>query len=234
MVKAMKTRKKNVRSPASGTAERHDQLREALLGAAERTVAAEGHQALRARALAHEVGCAVGAIYNVFPDLDALVLAAKARALDALDGALARAVARIDEPAGSGSTADEIAVRKLLALAATYLDFATERLPIWRMLFEYRIAPTAEVPTWYQTRLADLFVHVDAPLRAIVPDLAAEKRASLGRALFSAVHGVVALGLEQKLDKASRATIGAQAATIVRACVAGLMARERRDEIVSL
>jgi AcrR family transcriptional regulator len=230
----MKSPKKRPEKPAGGTAERHDQLREALLRAAERTVAAEGHQALRARALAHEVGCAVGAIYNVFPDLDALVLAAKARALDALDGELARAVARVDDTAGKSAPPGEIAVRKLLALAEAYLDFATERLPIWRMLFEYRIAPTAEVPAWYQARLADLFVHVDAPLRAIVPDLAAEKRASLGRALFSAVHGVVALGLEQKLDKASRATIGAQAATIVRACVAGLTARERRDEIVTL
>ena len=234
MVKAVKNRKKKAKPSAGGTAERHEQLRESLLRAAERTVAAEGHQALRARALAEEVGCAVGAIYNVFPDLDALVLAAKARALDALDGELARAVARADETVGANATAREMAVRKLLALAETYLDFATDRLPIWRMLFEYRIAPTAEVPAWYQARLADLFTHLEAPLRAIVPDLAAQKRASLARALFSAVHGVVALGLEQKFDKASRATIEAQAATIVRACVAGLMIPEQRDEIVSL
>jgi AcrR family transcriptional regulator len=231
LVNAMKNRRKKVEPSAGGTAERHDQLRDALLRAAERTVAAEGHQALRARALAQEVGCAVGAIYNVFPDLDALVLAAKARALDALDGELAQAVARID---ATGATAEEIALRKLLALAEAYLAFATGRLPIWRMLFEYRTAPSMAVPAWYQQRLRDLFVHLDAPLGTIVPDLSAEKRASLGRALFSAVHGVVALGLEERLDPTSRATIGAQAATIVRACVAGLMARQGHDEIVSL
>ena len=102
------------------------------------------------------------------------------------------------------------------------------------MLFEYRIAPAAEVPGWYQARLAGLFAHLDAPLRAIVPDLPTEQRISLGRALFSAVHGVVALGLEGKLDTTSRAAIAGQAATIVRACVAGLTARKRRDEIVRL
>ena len=90
------------------------------------------------------------------------------------------------------------------------------------------------MPAWYQQRLRDLFAHLDAPLRAIVPDLPAEKRASLGRALFSAVHGVVTLGLEQRLDKSTRATIGAQVATIVRACVAGLTARQGHDEIMSL
>ena len=234
MVKSMERRKKKLKSPAGGTAERHAELREALLRAVERTVEAEGYQALRARSLANEVGCAVGAIYNVFPDLDALVLAAKARALDALDAALAHAVARGDDTAGTEAAADEIALRKLLTLAETYLAFATDRLQIWRMLFEYRIAPTAEVPAWYQARLADLFAHLDAPLRAIVPDLPAKKRTSLGRAVFSAVHGVIALGLEEKLDRTSRATIAAQAATIVRACVAGLMVRKRRDEIISL
>ncbi len=46
-------------------------LREALVSAAERTVAAQGLSGLRARDLAREAGCAVGAIYTVFPDLDA-------------------------------------------------------------------------------------------------------------------------------------------------------------------
>src|SRR5215813_2002287 len=95
MVKAMKARKNKAPPPPRGKAERHEQLRESLLAAVERTVAAEGYQALRARSLAQEVGCAVGAIYNVFPDLDALVLAAKGRTLDTLDGELAAAVAAI-------------------------------------------------------------------------------------------------------------------------------------------
>jgi AcrR family transcriptional regulator len=233
MVKSMKSRKKTAKPPASRKAERHAQLRESLLAAVERTVTAEGYQALRARALAQEVGCAVGAIYNVFPDLDALVLAAKARALDALDEKLAAAVAHVDPTADADASDVERATRKLLMLAETYLAFATDRLPIWRMLFEYRTAPGTEVPAWYHARLADLFAHLDAPLRAIVPDLTASKRGSLGRALFSAVHGIVALGLEQRLDNVSRARIAAQAATIVRACVAGLTARER-GEIVSL
>ena len=47
------------------TAERKQNLKMALIAAAERAVAARGLAGLKARSLAAEVGCAVGAIYNV-------------------------------------------------------------------------------------------------------------------------------------------------------------------------
>jgi AcrR family transcriptional regulator len=226
VVKQLKT-KENV-GASSGTAARRDELREALLASVERTVVAEGYQALRARDLAREVGCAVGAIYNVFPDLDALILAAKGRALDLLDGELAAAVAAV--AAATPPTAD-VATHQLLALARAYLQFAIDHAQLWRMLFEHRIAAATELPAWYRDRLAALFSHLDAPLRAIVPELADENRALLGRALFSAVHGIVVLGLEERIDTVSHGAIAGQIATIVRACVAGLTARGRDDVI---
>ena len=225
MVKKLKTKEKV--SPPGGTAARREELREALLAAVERTVVAEGYQALRARDLAREVGCAVGAIYNVFPDLDALVFAAKGRTLDLLDRELGEAVAAVGP---ATSVTPEIATRQLLALADAYLRFAIDHAQLWRMLFEYR---ASEVPAWYRERLTALFAHVDAPLRAIVPDLAEAKRALLGRALFSAVHGIVTLGLEERIDTISPAAIAGQVATIVRASVAGLISGER-DEVIRL
>ena len=229
MVKQLKTKKNE--NPLGGTAARREELREALLAALERTVVAQGWQALRARDLAREVGCAVGAIYNVFPDLDALIFAAKGRTLDLLDRELGEAVGK---SAATRSITTEIATRQLLALAEAYLRFAIDHSPLWRMLYEYRAAPGAEVPAWYRERLSALFDHLDAPLRAIMPDIAADKRALLGRALFSAVHGIVALGLEERIDTLSHAAIAGQVATIVRACVAGLMGRGERDEVVRL
>jgi AcrR family transcriptional regulator len=229
MVKQLKT--KTNETPAGGTAARREGLREALLAALERTVVAQGWQALRARDLAREVGCAVGAIYNVFPDLDALVFAAKGRTLDLLDRELADTVAAV---ATAGSVGTETATRQLLALADAYQRFAIDHSPLWRMLYEHRAAPGTEVPAWYRDRLSALFAHLDAPLRAIVPDLAADKRALLGRALFSAVHGIVALGLEERIDTLSHAAIAGQVATIVHACVAGLMVRGASDEVVAL
>jgi len=230
MVKGLKT--KENKTPADATAARRGELREALLAAVERTVVAEGsYQALRARDLAREVGCAVGAIYNVFPDLDALIFAAKGRTLDLLDRELAAAVDTVGA-AASGERAG--ATRQLLALAHAYLRFAIDHAPLWRMLFEHRAAPGTEVPAWYRDRLSALFVHLDAPLRAIVPALADDKRAMLGRALFSAVHGIVAIGLEERIDTISPAGIAGEVETIVRACVAGLAARGGSDSVIRL
>lgn len=47
--------------------ERRERLRMALIDAAEATIAADGLAALKARDLAREVGCALGAIYTAFP-----------------------------------------------------------------------------------------------------------------------------------------------------------------------
>src|SRR5215469_594801 len=127
MVKAMPMRKKK---PAKSTTARHEQLREQLLRAAERTIATEGYQALRARALAEEVGCAAGAIYNVFPDLDALALEVKSRIIDVIDGELAQAVATA---AVKGASPEQAAIRRLLALAQAYLRFAVDHAARWRM-----------------------------------------------------------------------------------------------------
>jgi AcrR family transcriptional regulator len=226
MVKQLKTNKNE--KPSGGTAARREELREALLATLERTVVAEGYQALRARDLAREVGCAVGAIYNVFPDLDALVFAAKGRTLDLLDRELGEAVGAV---AAAGSVTAEIATRQLLALADAYLRFAIDHAPLWRMLYEHRAAPGTAVPAWYRERLSALFAHLHAPLRAIVPDRGEDERALIGRALFSAVHGIVALGLEERIDTLSHAAIAGQVATIVRACVAGLAGGERAEAV---
>ena len=45
--------------------------------------------------------------------------------------------------------------------------------------------------------MAQLFEHIERPLAKIFPNLGAEDRALLTRGLFSSVHGIVFLGLNQ-------------------------------------
>src|ERR1700737_1223693 len=77
----------------------HAVLRERLIDAAERTIAANGLAGLRARDLAREAGCAVGTIYNVFEHLDELILCVGSRTLAMLDAALE--AGRLGRPYGS-------------------------------------------------------------------------------------------------------------------------------------
>src|SRR5215467_10070549 len=85
-------------------AERRQNLKEALITAAERTIARQGLHGLRARDLADKVGCAVGAIYNVVADLDELILLVNSRTIAALERALTKAAeadARLVGPEGA-------------------------------------------------------------------------------------------------------------------------------------
>jgi len=61
--------------------ERRAKLREALILAAERSIAAKGLSGLKTRDLAREIGCANGAVYNLVADVDELILRVGSRTL---------------------------------------------------------------------------------------------------------------------------------------------------------
>jgi AcrR family transcriptional regulator len=200
------------------TEERRAGLRQALLEAAERTITAEGLKSLKARRLAAEANCAIGQIYNVWPDLDSLIIAVNARTLDDLDEVLTAAAA----PETDGATHAQQARAVLLAQADAYLEFASRNAQRWRAVFEHRLAGERELPTSYREQQARLFSHGDRPLRALVPGVAPADRADLGRAIFSAVHGVVWLGLEELLGPQSHDDLRRQLRTVMGAIVDGL------------
>jgi AcrR family transcriptional regulator len=180
---------------ADTTAGLRDRLRDALVAAAEDTIAKSGLGELRARDLAEKAGCAVGAIYNAVEDLDELVLLVNVRTLAALEHEFTAA------GAGEGGDADtrDAAIAQLVQLAHAYLAFATANGPRWRALFDHRM-PGREVPEWYRNEQHRLFRQVEKPLRVLQPDASPKRRALLARSLFSAVHGLVRLGLEEKLQ----------------------------------
>lgn len=202
------------------TEQRRAGLRRALLEAAERTVATQGLGALKARALAAEAGCAIGQIYNVWPDLDSLVIAVNARTLDDLEALLTAARAPIE--AADGAAPGEEARAVLLAQAEAYLDFARHNGERWRAVFQHRLSGGRVLPEWYREHQARLFSHVDRPLQVLLPDVAPAERAGLGRSIFAAVHGVVWLGLEELLAPQSHDDLRRQVRAIMGALVDGL------------
>lgn len=172
---------------ASKTETRRQELRDNLVAIAERTIASDGLGALRARDLAGEAGCAVGAIYNVFGDLTDLVLAVNARTFHQLGADVAAALA--DAP--------QDPVEQLVVMAQAYHRFAAQNHLSWRALFDVERAPGAAAPDWYLAEMGQLFTYISDPLAVIFPDLSAGDIALLTRALFSSVHGIVLLGLDQ-------------------------------------
>jgi hypothetical protein len=85
------------------------------------------------------------------------------------------------------------------------------------------MAPGKPVPEWAISEQMDLFRHIYRPLAALFPKRSADELGVTARSLFSAVHGMVLLGLEQKLIAVPVEALRKEIATIVRAMVDGLM-----------
>ena len=199
------------RSQRASTTERHQDLSRRLLEAAEAVIEAAGLEELRVRALADTVGCSVGAIYGVFPDMDALVLAVNARTLDAIDEAMRLA---------SAGKNPSLHLRRL---ADAYLDYAFLNRRRWNALFGHRMADGHALPAWYDERRAAAFNPIVAPVALLRPDLPEDACTLLARTLFSAVHGMVVRGLEGRITTVTLPMLRQQIRTVVEAIARGLV-----------
>ena len=176
---------------ARDTDKRREKLRNNLVTIAENQVRSSGIASLRARALAAEAGCAVGAIYNVFDDLTGLILAVNGRTFRRL-GAFVTDVVNAKDDA---SPTD-----RLVTIAIAYLQFASRNLNLWRALFEVDVSADQEVPNWYRDELRRLFSIIATPLSEVYPEADAAEIDLMTRALFSSVHGIVTLGLGKRIS----------------------------------
>ncbi len=206
----MNVQDRSERPKRSSTQARHQALHDRLVTAAEAEIVGVGLTNLRARSLADTVGCSVGAIYGVFPDLDALVLAVHGRTLDQIETAL--------RTAGAGKTPAD----HLNRLAAAYLDYAATHRNRWRALFEHRMPAGHAIPAWYAERQAGAFAQIEGPLRALQPQMKERQAMVLARTVFAAVHGMVDLGLDEKVAEMPMALLRAQVRLVVAAMARGL------------
>lgn len=172
---------------ASKTETRRNELRAKLIDIAETTIATEGLSALRARDLAAKAGCAVGAIYNVFGDLTDLALAVNARTFHQLGKAV---IAALED-------APDDCVEQLVVMGKAYHRFAAENYLSWSAIFDVERPSGQAAPDWYIAEMEKLFSHIIAPLTLMYPQESLENRILLTRALFSSVHGIVVLGLDE-------------------------------------
>ena len=78
------------------------------------------------------------------------------------------------------------------------------------------------MPPWFAERQAAAFSHIEGPLAVLAPDMDHHARALLARSLFAAVHGVVTLGLDEKVAAMPMPALRAQLRLVVEALGFGL------------
>ena len=188
-------------------------LKDRLVAAARARIEKNGLKGLRARDITADADCALGALYNVFADLDDLILHANYATLMALDATMEAAAQTGDGPEAC-----------LRALARAYLQFALDNRNLWNALFEHSLPAGVPTPDWYQAGNAVLFRHVLEPLSVLEPGLSEDMLTTRARTAFAAVHGIVTISLEERFFGLPKDKLAAELDRFVAVQAAGIRA----------
>ncbi|RTR03338.1 TetR/AcrR family transcriptional regulator [Halomonas nitroreducens] len=143
--------------------------------------------ALSLRSLARDVGCAPSTLLKLYGSFGNLLqhvnLESLARLRTAIDPLL-------DE---------RVPEERLKALAMAYWRFARDDAYRWQLLFDYPLAQEGELDRRQSDMIEALFLRVENTLKEYQPALGDLEARRLGRTLWGSVHGLVQLGLNERL-----------------------------------
>ncbi|WP_438766091.1 TetR/AcrR family transcriptional regulator [Kushneria sp. TE3] len=142
--------------------------------------------ALSLRSIARDVGCAPSTLLKLYGSFNNLLQYVNLETLDSLKG-------QIDT--FQAGTPDE----RLSALARAYWNFAHRYPHRWQLLFDYPLAEEGELDTRQGRMIEALFLRVEATLKEVQPNMADLEASRLARTLWGSVHGLVQLGLNERL-----------------------------------
>ncbi|MBB5755022.1 TetR/AcrR family transcriptional regulator [Prosthecomicrobium pneumaticum] len=163
-----------------------DELRRLALDAARRLVAEEGLRGLTVRRVAERIGYAPGTLYNLFANLDELVLRLNAETLDRMAEALAAAAACPP-------------MERAAALVEAYFDRIEAEPFAWGVLFEHRLPAGTALPDWYGARLDRLIGIAVAALEPLMTAWPVLERRRAIVAMWAGLHGISTLAVGSKL-----------------------------------
>lgn len=190
-----------------------DELRELIIEAATELIETAGLTGVSARAIARKIGYSPGTLYNVFQNLDDLLLTIEGRMLERLTDLL-RQVPRHDN-----------AHRHLLLLADAYIKFTHENGNLWNLLFEHQMQSNTEIPDWYQAKLEGLMAMVETDVRKMFPELAEEDVKRASRVLWAGVHGITSLSTAGKLSIITTESAGPLVTDLISSYIDGMSRR---------
>ncbi len=171
-----------------------EELRELILSATFRIVEANGFHALSAREIAREIGYAPGTLYNMFQNLDEILMRVEARVLADLERKLSEAMqARKD-------------IDALRCFASQYVQFAYRSPRLWELIQRHHPEDCKAAPDWYLEQLYAPIARL-GPVIGRVHELAdPDDAVRAARLVWSAVHGMVSVATTSKFGALPEAT----------------------------
>lgn len=165
-----------------------EELKELALKSAEELLNEKSASELSTRQIAAKMGYTVGTLYQIFDNLPDLLLHVNARTL----GILYQDCQKLDL-----STKD--AETNILAYANLYLQFAHSHSGLWELIFDSNVLTDKDLPDWYLSQANALFSLIEVQLNKINPDKSELEITKTSRVLWSSVHGICTLSINDNL-----------------------------------
>lgn len=165
-----------------------EQLKELALASAEQLLNEKPASELSTRQIATKMGYTVGTLYQIFKNLPDLLLHVNARSLKQLyDDCQQLDINNL-------SPQDII-----LLYANVYLKFAHSHTGLWEVIFDNKVLTEEELPEWYLNQVNVLFSLVEKQLKILQPDSSDLEITKTSRVLWSSVHGICTLSINNNL-----------------------------------
>lgn len=194
--------------------EKRSLLKQKVFDAAFERINQDGLTGLRARDIAKDAGCSLGSLYNAYQDLDDLILNVNSRVLEMLK-----------EDISTNAVEDQNADAALANLAVNYMNFAYTHYNLWTSLFGHTMQDNAPIPDWYTEQTNATFLTLIAPLLKLRPELDEAQAFILVRTLFSAVHGIITINLQERFISIPKDMLEVQLVEFVQTYAKGLQNR---------
>lgn len=187
-----------------------EELKALILATTVRLIEAHGVEQVSARQIAGEIGYSPGTIYNIFENLDDLMLHVAGHTL-----AQMRDECRLQ----MRSTEPRQALREL---ADFYFAFTARHEQLWRVVTEHRLAAARTAPRWYRTLINEVLGLVDS---AVAPLVGAGDRNAVRRAaltLWASMQGICTMSRSRGLVGLGERIVPALAEQLIETFVLGL------------
>jgi len=189
-----------------------EELYELAMQAARRIVEVDGFRGLTARNVADAIGYSPGTLYNVFENLDDMIVHLNGRTLDELHAALAFASLKGDP------TSD---IRLLLDV---YLGYLEKHPHLWKMLFEFSLPDGRELPDWYELKVSKVLGLVEKALAPLFTADEVQEKRNAASVLWAGLHGICSLSDTGKLQVVTTQSVPDMAESLTTNFIAGLSA----------
>ncbi|MGI0118960.1 TetR/AcrR family transcriptional regulator [Zooshikella sp. RANM57] len=165
-----------------------EEIQQLAIQAVETMLHQYSHEAISTRMVAKAIGYTVGTLYTVFKHQADMLLHVNARTMD-----------RMYLHCQRGITDSNTPEHNLTLMALSYHQFALQEPNHWNLVFSLRLPENEPIPQWQQANIDQIFHLLENELTRLHPNTPQQTIQKNARILWSGVHGMTTLALNNKL-----------------------------------